>query len=333
MEMSTFVYKSWHYNDNKQDQMATLIAAKDSSSIEDAETIKKACKGFGTDETALISILAHRNVAQRKLVRLAYEEIYHEDLIKQLKSELSGSFGRAMCNWMIDPAERDAAFINEALKKATPDYKVIIEIACTTTSEELLALKRSYQFLFKHCLEEDVASKTIGDIRRLLVAVISTYRYDGDDIDESMAHLEANILHQVIENMAFNDDEIIRILSTRSKKQLCATFSTFRNIYGTTITKGLLASPNDEYMTVLCSAIRCIKNPQRYLAKVISHSLDEVVAEEHALSRVIITRAEKDLNEIKDLYFKRNSVTLDNSLAKKTSGNYMTFLLTLLGNN
>ncbi|TKY72434.1 Annexin D8 [Spatholobus suberectus] len=242
--------------------MTTLIATKDSSPIEDAKNIKKACKGLGTDDTALISILAHRNVAQRKLVRLAYEEIYQEDLIQQLKSELSGSFERAICNWTMDPAERDAAFINEELKNETPDYKVIIEIACTSTSEEFLAVKRSYQFLYKHCLEEDVASKTIGDIRRLLVAVLSIYRYDGDEFDESLAHLEANILHQVIEKKAFNDDEIIRILCTRSKKQLFATFSTFRNMYGTTITKGLLAAPIDEYMAALRTTIRCIKNPQ-----------------------------------------------------------------------
>jgi hypothetical protein len=50
------------------------------------------CAGFGTNETALISILANRNEAQRKLVRLAYKEIYHQDLIQQLKSELSGNF-------------------------------------------------------------------------------------------------------------------------------------------------------------------------------------------------------------------------------------------------
>ncbi|KAG4946172.1 hypothetical protein AAZX31_15G129400 [Glycine max] len=313
--------------------MATLIAAKHSSSIEDAENIKKACKGLGTDETALISILAHRNVAQRKLVRMAYEELYQEDLIQQFKSELSGSFERAICNWTMDPAERDAAFINEALKKETPDYKVIVEIVCTRTSEEFLAAKRSYQFQYKHCLEEDVASKTIGDIRRLLVAVISTYRYDGDEFDENLAHLEANILHQVIENKAFNDDEIIRILCTRSKKQLCATFSTFRNVYGTTITKGLSTNPNDEYMTALRTVIRCIKNPRRYLAKVLCYALNELIAEEHELSRVIITRAERDLNEINDLYFKRNGVTLDSSVAKKTSGNYKNFLLALLGNN
>jgi hypothetical protein len=48
--------------------------------------------GWGTDERAIISILGHRNATQRKLIRIAYEEIYQEDLIKQLKSELSGDF-------------------------------------------------------------------------------------------------------------------------------------------------------------------------------------------------------------------------------------------------
>ncbi|KAK7303622.1 hypothetical protein RJT34_14532 [Clitoria ternatea] len=313
--------------------MATLIAAKHPSPIDDAETIKKACKGLGTDETSLISILAHRNVAQKKLVRQAYEELYQEDLIQQLKSELSGSFERAICNWTMDPAERDAAFIKEALKKATPDYKVIIEISCTRTSEEFLAIKRSYKSLYKHCLEEDVASKTYGDIRRLLVGVISTYRYEGEEIDEGMAHSEANILHQIIEKRAFNDDEIIRILSTRSEKQLRATFSTFRNMYGTTITKGLLVNPIDEYIALLRTTIRCIKSSQRYLTKVLCDALNDLIAEEHGLSRVIISRAEKDLKDIKDHYFKRNSVTLDNSVANKTSGNYKTFILALLGNN
>jgi len=66
---------------------------------------------------------------------------------------------------------------------------------------------------------------------------------------------------------------------------------------------------------------------------VLYYALNDLIAEEHALSRVIISRAEKDLNEINDLYFQRNGITLDSSVAKKTSGNYMNFLLALLGNN
>lgn len=48
--------------------------------------------GWGTDEKAVISVLGHRNAAQRKQIRKAYEELYQEDLIKRLESELSGDF-------------------------------------------------------------------------------------------------------------------------------------------------------------------------------------------------------------------------------------------------
>ncbi|KAL1320677.1 hypothetical protein HN51_065366 [Arachis hypogaea] len=316
--------------------MATLVVPKDSSPIEDAETIKRACKGLGTDERALISILAHRNEAQRKLLRQAYLDLYHQDLIQQLKCEVSGKFERSLCHWTMEPAERDAAYTKEALEKATPNYyKIIIEIGCTRTSEELLAIKRSYQFLYKHSLEEDVASHTFGDIRRLLVAIVSTYRYEGHVLDESVAISEANIIHQIIEKKDFSNDEIIRILSTRSKKQLCVTFNSFRNIYGSTITKGLVASPSDEYLDALRTTIRCIKYPQRYFAKVLRNAKNELGIDDDGVSRVIITRAEEDLKEIKDLYFKRNNVTLEDFVTNNISadGDYKNFLLALLGSN
>ena len=40
----------------------------------------------------MIRILGHRNVDQRKQIRLAYQEIYQEDLNKKLKYELLGDF-------------------------------------------------------------------------------------------------------------------------------------------------------------------------------------------------------------------------------------------------
>lgn len=48
--------------------------------------------GWGTDEKTVIAILGHRNVHQRQEIRKAYEELYQEDLIKRLESELSGDF-------------------------------------------------------------------------------------------------------------------------------------------------------------------------------------------------------------------------------------------------
>lgn len=56
-----------------------------------------------------------------------------------------------------------------------------------------------------------------------------------------------------------------------------------------------------------------------------------VGTDEDSLTRVIVTRAEKDLRIIKDLYYKKNSVSIEDTVAKETSGDYKAFLLTLLG--
>ncbi|XP_022148976.1 annexin D8 [Momordica charantia] len=313
--------------------MATLIAPKDFSPVEDAENIKKACLGWGTDEKAIISILGHRNATQRKLIRLAYEEIYNEDLINQLKSELSGDFERAICHWTLDPADRDAVLANAVLKASKPDYRVIIEIACVRSAEELLAVKRAYRFRFKHSLEEDVSSCTNGDIRQLLVAVVSSYRYEGNEIDESTSHFEANILHDAIKAKAFNHEEIIRVLSTRSKPQLNATFNHHRDIHGSSITKGLMGEPGDEYLAALRTVIRCIRDPKKYYAKVLRNAMNAVGIDEDALSRVIVTRAEKDLKEIMELYLKRNNISLEKAVARDIGGDYKAFLLAILGSD
>lgn len=53
--------------------------------------------------------------------------------------------------------------------------------------------------------------------------------------------------------------------------------------------------------------------------------------DEDALNCVIVTRAEKDLKNITELYHKRNNVSLDQAISKETSGDYKAFLLALLG--
>ncbi|PNX69454.1 annexin-like protein rj4-like [Trifolium pratense] len=62
-----------------------------------------------------------------------------------------------------------------------------------------------------------------------------------------------------------------------------------------------------------------------------SHALGDLVNEEQALTRVIVTRAEKDLKEIKDVFAKRNNATIHEIVDRKTWGNYKAFLLALLG--
>ncbi|BFG20410.1 hypothetical protein CerSpe_066840 [Prunus speciosa] len=311
--------------------MATLVASENFSPTEDAEVLRRSVKGWGTDEKAVISILGHRNAAQRYEIRLAYEELYHEDLIKRLESELSGDFEKAMYRWILDPTDRYAVLAHVAMKKSDTDYNVIVEISSTLSPEELLAVRRAYQLRYKHSLEEDLAAHTTGDIRKLLVALVTTYRYDGSEINAKLANSEADILHDAIKDKAFNHEEVIRILSTRSKTQILATFNRYRDDHGISISKNLLDAGSDDFQKALHVVIRCLNDPKKYFEKVLRHAIKRTGTDEDALTRVIVTRAERDLKDIKEFYYKKNSVHLEHAVAKETSGDYKAFLVTLLG--
>lgn len=235
-----------------------------------------------------------------------------------------------MYRWVLDPEDRDAVLANVAIRKSG-DYHVIVEIACVLSSEELLAVRRAYHARYKHSLEEDLAAHTTGDIRKLLVGLVTAFRYEGDEINTRLTNSEADILHDAIKDKAFNHEDVIRILTTRSKAQLMATFNRYRDDHGSSITKDLLDEPADEFKTVLRTAIRCLNDHKKYYEKILRNAIKKVGTDEDALTRVIVTRAEKDLNDIKEIYYKRNSVPLDQAVANDTSGDYKAFLLALLG--
>ncbi|KAE9462964.1 hypothetical protein C3L33_05129, partial [Rhododendron williamsianum] len=284
--------------------MATLIAPANPSPVEDAEAIRKAVHGWGTDEKKIISIIGHRNAVQRKLIRQTYEEIYQENLIKRFESELHGNFEKAMFRWILDPLDRDAVLANVALKQSNPDYHVIVELSCIYSPEELLAVKRAYQARYQHCLEEDLASQSLViSARHFLVALVGVYRYDGAEIDTRLAKTEADVLHNAIKDK--NHEEITRI--------------------------HLVNDPADHYLAAVCTAIRCINDPKKYYEELLQNALHNHGVDEDVLTRVIVTRAEKDLKDIMELYYRRYSITLDHEVAKETSGDYKAFLLTLMG--
>ncbi|XP_011097579.1 annexin D7 [Sesamum indicum] len=312
--------------------MATLkVPANVPPSEEDAEKLHKAFAGWGTDEEGIVGIFAHRNGAQRKLIREAYAAAYGEDLLKELEKELSGDFLRAILLWTLDPAERDAYLANEAIKKLTASNLVIMEIACTRSSYDLFKIRQAYHACYKKSLEEDVAYYTTGDFRKLLVPLVSAFRYEGDEVDMILAKSEAKILHEKISGKACADEELIRILTTRSKAQLNATFNQYNDHFGNAISKDLKADPKDEYLRFLRATIKCLTSPEKYYEKTLRLAITGLGTDEWALTRVVVTQAEVNLQRIKEEYHKRNSMTLVHAVAGDTSGDYEKFLLALVG--
>jgi hypothetical protein len=70
-----------------------------------------------------------------------------------------------------------------------------------------------------------------------LVPLVSSYRYEGDEVNMTLAKSEAKILHEKISEKAYNHEDIIRILATRSKAQINATLNHYKNEFGNDINK------------------------------------------------------------------------------------------------
>lgn len=69
------------------------------------------------------------------------------------------------------PWERDAHLLKQGIKKRA--YGLIVEVACTRSSDELLGARKAYHALFDHSVEEDVASKIDGSERKVSDVVLS----------------------------------------------------------------------------------------------------------------------------------------------------------------
>ncbi|KAL5547232.1 hypothetical protein UlMin_006919 [Ulmus minor] len=123
----------------------------------------------------------------------------------------------AVILWMTDPPERDAKLERDALKlnkKGVQHLKVIVEIACTTSPHHLMAVRQAYCSLFACSFEEDIASTIPQPLRKLLVGLVSSYRYDKEVVDTVLAESEASQLHEAFKTKQLDHDHVVWILST-----------------------------------------------------------------------------------------------------------------------
>lgn len=73
----------------------------------------------------------------------------------------------------------------------------------------------------------------------MLVRLVSSYRYEGDEcvVDMDVVRMEASQLAEAIKKkkQPRGEDEVVRIVTTRSKSQLRATFQRYREDHGSDI--------------------------------------------------------------------------------------------------
>jgi len=135
--------------------------------IADAAALHKAFTGLGTDEDAVINILAHRSKHQLEQIDHEYRVQSHNGTSLQhgLEKELSGSFKSLAVGIVTPVKEYKKRCLKDAVEGLGTRESTLIDVFCQSTNEEIHHIVKDAD-LYKKVLD-DIS----GDFKRLIIQV------------------------------------------------------------------------------------------------------------------------------------------------------------------
>ncbi|XP_030629298.1 annexin A11b [Chanos chanos] len=302
--------------------------------LRDVEVLRKAMKGFGTDENAIIELLGSRTNKQRVPLVAAYKTTYGKDLVKDLKSELTGNFERLALVMLKTPAQFDAYELKEAIQGAGTDEACLIEILASRDNAEIREINRIYKEENGKTLEDAISSDTSGHFRRLLISLSQGNRDERENVDVSLAKQDAQKLYAAGENKVGTDEsQFNAILCARSKPHLRQVFYEYQQMCGRDIEKSICREMSGDVESGMVAVVKCIKNTPAYFAERLHKAMKGAGTKDRTLIRIMVSRSEVDMLDIRQEFVRQYGKSLYTSISEDTSGDYKKLLLKLCGGN
>nr|CAD7395969.1 unnamed protein product [Timema poppensis] len=325
----------------------TVRPASGFNASDDGIALRAAMKGFGTDEQAIIDILTQRSNDQRQQIASFFTREYGRDIIDDLKSELGGKFEDVIIALMLPPADYLAKQLHKSMEGMGTDEHTMVEILCTKSNNEIQQLVDAYERLYDRPLAEHMCSETSGDFRRLLTLIVtsrssaaqqagSTAALQGVRNDASLDPAKAKDLAEQLyaagELKVGTDEEVFnRILAHESFPQLRLIFEEYKNVTGRSIEQALESEISGELLEAMLAIVECVQSPPNYFAKRLHWAVAGAGTNDGTLIRIIVSRSEIDLGNIKREYERLYDKTLESAVKDETSGDYKHTLVALIG--
>ncbi|XP_041065706.1 annexin A4-like [Carcharodon carcharias] len=299
---------------------------------EDAAKLRKAMKGLGTDEDAIIEVLARRTIAQRQQIKLDYKTAFGRDLISDLKSEISGNFEQVVIGLMMTPVMYDVHELKKSIKGAGTDEGCLIEILASRDNEEIQQIIATYRKEFGKSLEDDICGDTSHMFQRVLVSLATGNRDEGNLVDDEQAEKDAKTLYEAGEKQ-WGTDEVafLTILCTRNPTHLRRVFEEYKVISKKDIESSIKGEMSGSLENALLAVVKNMKNQPAYFAERLYKSMKGAGTDDNTLIRVMITRCEVDMLDIKQEFQRMYGKSLYSFIKGDCSGDYKKVLLQLCG--
>jgi annexin A7/11 len=298
----------------------------------DAEALRNAMKGFGTDEAALIKICANRTNSQRQAIKLAYKSFFGRDLIADLKSELHGKFEDAMVALFTEPIEYDADQLREAMKGLGTNEDTLIEIIASRSTDpnRMRAIIQKYKEKYNRDLEADVKKETSGTLRHLLISLLQGSRNVNPTPDVNKMAMIAQEIYKAGEAKLGTDESVFnKYFCTLSPHELAVMSQQYHKLTGHTILQAIDKEFHGDSKKALRTIVYATLSPSEYFATRVNDAIKGWGTKDHLLIRILITRDEIDMPQIKQYYKQLYGKDMVQAVKSDISGDYQKLMIEL----
>jgi annexin A7/11 len=190
----------------------------------DADGLRKAMKGFGTDEKALIHILANKDPHQMALIRQVYNQRHHRTLEADIASETGGHLEDGLLALVRGPLQQDVYLLNRAMSGPGTKEAVLNDVLLARSNADMAAIKSAYQRTYHHSLESAVRSDLSMKTERHFMMVLAGNRAeDSAPVVPQQVDQDVLELYKATEGKVGTDELLVcSILTTRNDAQIRA---------------------------------------------------------------------------------------------------------------
>ncbi|KAL7376600.1 hypothetical protein ABVT39_011580 [Epinephelus coioides] len=298
----------------------------------DVAALRTAIEGLGTTEKTLIEVLTQRSNAQRQIIAKAYEKTTGRKLVDDLEGDTHGDFEDLLVALITPPEVYDCHEVISAIKGAGTTESTLTEIFASRTNRQIEALSEAYLKETGRLMINDLKSEVSGDYAKALLILAEGKRDQSTNVDTAKAKADAKALYEAGEKKWGTDEEkFIDILCHRSVPQLRQTLVEYKNLTKKTLQESIESEMSGDLEKLLVAVVKCVKSVPAYMAERLFKAMRGVGTTESTLTRIIVSRSEMDLLDIRAEYKKLFGCSLYSQLESEVSSSYGDALKHLCG--
>ena len=300
----------------------------------DAQALRTAMKGFGTDEAALIRILSKPDPLQMALLRNTYTQRIGRNLEKDVHSETSSYFREGLLGLVRGPLMQDVHNIHNAIKGIGTREAALNDSLLGRSNADMRAIKQAYHETFHKSLEADVKGDLSMKTERLFDLVMqATRNEESAPIFPADLERDCNELHRATDGRIGTDEiQVCSILSQRSNGQIRAIAQMYQQRYHITLEKIIEKEFSGHMQDALLLMVGRATDPAMTEAELLEASMKGLGTKDNLLvNRVIRIHWDRaQMDQVKKAYAHRYKRELISRVKGEVRGDVEKLLVTVL---